>query len=273
MPDSLTVSDQVPDNLADLVREAAARRPDVAALIVGDRRLTWSDVDGQVDLAAAGLIESGLTQGDRLALLLGNSAEFVVAYFAALRAGLVAVPLNPGFTPPEIARLLDHSGARVVVADQASLGALRATDTEIQVVVTGGSVAGETRFDELVESGHGRSPVTSHMTAEQLAVILYTSGTSGDPKGAMLTHRALRASVEQVAASTPIVGTDDVVLMVLPLSHIYSLNGTLGAVVRQAATMVVQNGFAPDEALQLVRDQGVTNIAGAPAMWAAWSTR
>jgi long-chain acyl-CoA synthetase len=104
-------------------------------------------------------------------------------------------------------------------------------------------------------------------------MVIYTSGTSGDAKGAMLTHRALIASVEQVAAApVAVIEPDDVVLMLLPLTHVYSLAGTLGALTRGAATGVLVDGVDAAEALTLLHQYGITNVPGAPALWAAWAS-
>ena len=208
---------------------------------MGATHLTWADVHSSVAAAAAGFRAAGLAEGDRVGLVLGNRPEFVIAYFGALHAGLVAVPLNPGFTAPEIGQLLGHAGVRLVVFDRESADAVRlASLPDVTAVIAGAPLKGERRFEDLLAEGRTLEPVRSNVGGEDLAVILYTSGTSGDPKGAMLTHRALRASIEQVASlDTPVVGPDDTVLLVLPLAHVYSLNGTLGAVVRQAACAIL----------------------------------
>lgn len=259
-------------NLADYVRASGVARGGEPALVVGATRLTWADVDDAVDAAAAGLRAAGLEPGDRVGLLLGNRPEFVIAYFGVLRAGLVAVPLNPGFTAPEIDRLMRHAGVRLVVSDRETAAAVRDAHLDDVVHVVVGTVRpGERRFEDLLAEGRG-SAVTP--VEPGLALILYTSGTTGDPKGAMLTHAALVASIEQVASlPLPIVTPDDVVLGVLPLAHVYSLNGTLGAVARAGAALVLVDRFDPEATLRLVREHGVTNIPGAPPLWVAWAER
>ena len=258
-------------NLADLVRAAAAERGEHVALVAGGRSLTWHQVDVAVDTAAAGLRGMGLAPGDRVALLLGNIPEFVFAYFGALRAGLVAVPANTGSTAVELTWLVADSGAAAVIFDRSGAAAARELpDPEggrLLRVVVGAPAPGEVAFGSFSGTPH------EHVTdPEDLAMLLYTSGTSGRPKGAMLTHRALLASIEQVhALPTPAVTPDDIVLVVLPLFHVYALNGTLGAVARCAATAVLLDRFDPVGTLEVVRREGVTNIPGAPPMFVAWS--
>lgn len=258
-------------NLADLVREAAGARPEHPALVAGSHTLSWAQVDAAVAAAAAGLQLLGLAPGDRVALDLANGPEFVAAYFGALRAGCVAVPVDTASTAPEVSHLLADSGARVVVFDRAGAAAVRAAPAAADVVrvVVGAPAPGETAFASF--TGSPREGATD---PESLAVLLYTSGVSGRTKAAMLTHRALTASVEQVRAlANPSVTPDDVVLVVLPLSHVYALNGTLAQVARCAATAVLVERFDPAETLRLVRERAVTVVPGAPAMYVAWSTQ
>ncbi len=268
-------------NLADLVREAAERRPGHPALVSDAATLTWSELDVAVDAAAAALQARGLQPGDRVVLVLGTCWEFAAAYFGALRGGFVAVPLNPGLTEYELASLLEDAAAAVGIVSADVLQAVSAAAPELPLVVVGAVVVGAEGGDEgdaptqsyaSMEVPATPEPVTTD--PESVALLLFTSGTSGRAKGAMLTHRALLANVANVAAvETESVRADDVVLLVLPMFHVYSLNGTLASVADQAATAVLVERFDPDATLEIVRRRGVTNIPGAPPMFVAWSTR
>jgi long-chain acyl-CoA synthetase len=250
-----------PRNLADLVRRAAAAKPDKTALIDADRRVSWLELDGLVDALAANLRGRGLARGDRVGLLLPNSLEFAVGYFAALRAGLVALPLNTAYTGAELGYQLDDAGVRVVLTDDA-LGT--ALPGPVRLVVTGGAWAELTAGTDCRVDPSGGD--------EDLAVLLYTSGTSGRPKGAMLSHRALLANLDQLVRISPaVVAEDDVVLLVLPLFHVYGLNAGLGMTAYTGATGVLADRFDPVETLQLVAANHVSNIVGAPPMYVAWS--
>ncbi|HWG95335.1 MAG TPA: AMP-binding protein, partial [Mycobacteriales bacterium] len=257
-------------NLADLVADAAARTPDKPAFVVQGRATTWAELDALVTRTAGGLLGLGLSAGDRVGLQLGNILDFPVVYLGALRAGLVAVPLNTGYTPAELAHALGDSGARALVVPRAQREVAQALvaelpDLEHVVLADGdgpGSLAGLPDAGALPEAPGG----------EALAVVLYTSGTSGRPKGAMLPHRALLANLEQAAlVDPPLVAEDDVLLLVLPLFHVYGLNAGLGAVARHGATGVLVERFDPVDTLDELRRSEVTVVVGAPPMYVAWS--
>src|SRR3954464_6569582 len=250
-----------PRNLADLIGRAASGNPAKIALIDGDRTLTWSELAAAVDRFAAGLAARSLSAGDRLGLLLPNSIEFAVGYFGALRAGLVALPLNTAYTAEELAYQLADSSARLVVTDADHIELAGEVDT---------LVAGSAEWSALLTADAAAPEVTTG--AEDLAVLLYTSGTSGRPKGAMLSHRALLANLGQLARIRPsVVAADDVVLLVLPLFHVYGLNAGLGLTAYVGATGVLADRFDPVDTLALVKVTSVSNIVGAPPMYVAWS--
>ena len=248
-------------NLADLVRRAAADAPHKTALVSGNRVLTWSEVDQAVDRLASGLMARGLAPGDRVGLLLPNDVEFVTSYFAILRAGLVAMPLNVSYTSPEIEHQIVDADARLVIATDAL--AERAGSAPLLLVGSPEWEAASTAATWSGDAGAGDG---------DLAVLLYTSGTSGRPKGAMLTHTAMLANLDQLSRiQPPVVAVDDVVLLVLPLFHVYGLNAGLGMMARVGATGILADRFDPVDTLALVREHDVSNIVGAPPMYVAWS--
>lgn len=256
-------------SIAGFLRDTAQRDPDGLALVSGDQRMTWRALDEAVDACAAALVRRGLHAGDRVALLLGNSPEFVIAYYGIARAGLVTVPLNPAYTVAEVAVMLADSGARLLVVQESTRDVGEASALPgCEVVCTG-----TPEWFDLLASGSGAVLVEPATSGDALALLLFTAGTSGRPKGAMLTHGALRANVEMLLALTSPAAAlpDDVVLLVLPLFHVYGLNTGLGLAVAAGATIVLTDRFDPVETLEMVRRWGVTTIPGAPAMFAAWS--
>jgi long-chain acyl-CoA synthetase len=258
-------------NIAGFLRATAQRDPDGPGVIAGDRRWTWREVDEAVDACAAALVQRGLHAGDRVALLLGNSIDFVIAYYGIARAGLVSVPLNPAYTVAEVAVMLADSGARMLLVQDST----RAVGESSAEALPGCEVVcvGTEQWTDLLASGAGAVLVEPATSADALALLLFTAGTSGRPKGAMLTHGALRANTEMLLAlqAPAAVLPEDVVLLVLPLFHVYGLNTGLGLSVAAGATIVLTDRFDPVETLGLVQRWGVTTIPGAPAMFQAWS--
>jgi long-chain acyl-CoA synthetase len=270
------VTSPAPANVSDLVRDAARRDGAKAALLFEGSTVTWAELESRVAAVAAGLAALGTVAGDRVAIQLGNTPDFPAVYFGALRAGLIAVPVNTGYTRAELVHCLSDCGAAVLVTAQGGaetgLSLLPELPGLRSVVVAGTAAApaGASTLDDLQADQPGES--ASVGGGEDVAVVIYTSGTSGRPKGAMLTHRALLANLDQCARIDPPVTTaDDVVLLVLPLFHIYGLNAALGAVARHGATGVLSERFDPVETLGQIRRHGVTNVVGAPPMYVAWS--
>jgi long-chain acyl-CoA synthetase len=281
-------------DLATLVAGAAEERPEALAVVEADggRSLTWAELEDEVGRIATGLGAAGVVAGHRVLLAVGNRLEFVTTYLGVLRAQVVAVPVNPRSTMDELARLIADSGARLVVADPQTVGAVRDAVTVVRdaldgkgdmldpdlvsravppvVVVIGEPAAeGELAHDGL-RSADAR-PVPPLPDPEKLAALLYTSGTSGRPRAAMLTHRALLANLEQVAAvEPPMIRGDDVVLGVLPLFHVYGLNAVLGGVLRHRAKLVLVERFDPQGTLEVIDDEACSVVPVAPPVFAHW---
>lgn len=277
-------------NLADLLGAAAEASPDGTALVAAETgdRLTWAELDERASRLAAGLSAEGLVAGNRVVVATANHLDFVVTYFGVLRARLVAVPVNPRSATGELVRMVADSGARMLVADSTTVTAARSVVAGLEDALVGAdeelrqrtvvprvvalgcpALPGETRFEDLLRTEPVELPAARD--PESLAVLLYTSGASGRPRAAMLSHRALLANITQAAAvEPPMVRPDDVVYGVLPLFHVYGLNAVLGPVVHQHATLVVAESFDPERSLEHIERHGVTIVPVAPPVFAYW---
>jgi long-chain acyl-CoA synthetase len=267
-------------NVSEHLRTSAESDPDGVALVEHrpDRRaVTWREFDAAADSVARALSGRGLVAGQRVAVVMANRIDLPIAYYGILRGGMVAVPINPRSTTREIGRMIADSRARVVLCDESGIAQVREAvtgDHGVGVVVDGAEPIGdETSFDRFLADASGAAP-TAPPDAESLAVILYTSGTSGKPRGAMLTHRALIANTEQIARLEPPAMTpDDICLGLLPMFHIYGLNCVLGQAVRQGATVVLVDGFDAAGLLDLIVAEKIDNLPLAPPVIAAWAGR
>ncbi|MEP7178786.1 MAG: AMP-binding protein [Pseudonocardiales bacterium] len=238
-----------PAGIGQLVSLGAARTPARCAIIDAQTRLTWAELDDAVTRAARALLAAGAGAGDRVALELGTGIPFAVLYLGALRAGLVAVPLNPAYTEPEIEYILRDCGATLHIT-AATAGAL------LTAVPEGRDPHGDPQADR---------------GGELVSVLLYTSGTSGRPKGAMLSARALLANVDQLAAiEPPVLRADDVLFLPLPLCHVFGLNAGLGMALRVGATVVLADRFDAAETLATMAAERVSAVLGVPGQYAQW---
>ena len=242
-----------PRSLSDFVRHHAAARPhDIALVGPGadgpSTRLTWAQLDAAISAAAAALRARGYGDGARVLLRLGTGVDLVLVYLGALRAGLVAVAVNPAYTSAEVEFIRTDSGAAAELDEHTAR--------------------------ELLAAAPAAEDPRADRTGEDVAVLLYTSGTSGRPKGAMLSARALLANLDQIAAVEPaLVAADDVVFVPLPLTHIYGMNAGLGNALRAGATTVLADRFDPDETLATMAAEHVSVVVGVPGQYAAWLRR
>jgi long-chain acyl-CoA synthetase len=262
-------------SVADLIADAAARHPDKACLINRERTIAYRQLDDRVARAAGALRGLGVGGDDRVAILLGNVPEFVEALHGVLRVGGVAAPLNVMLTPEEVGYILADAEAAAVVTDPAHVSTVLAVRDRLpalgHVVVTGSGPTprGTDSFEALTASAEV-VPV-AEADPDQLALLAYTSGTTADPKGAMLSHGNLLANLDQISKVPALREVQsDVVLLVLPLFHIFGLNAGLGVTLKEGATAVLLDRFDPVASLEAVERHGVTVLLGAPPMFPAW---
>jgi long-chain acyl-CoA synthetase len=261
-------------NLAEGLRASAERLGDKAAVLFQDGEVSYRELVRRADAAAAAFQKLGLRPGDRVAVMVSNSPHFIEAFYGALTAGLVVVPINVTFTAEEVAHLLADSGARAVVVGAAFEPVLRGVREVLpaleQVIVTGASSppVGSQTWKQFTSAGDRPEPV--ELDDDALALLQYTSGTTGRPKGAMLTHANLIANHEQMARTQLRVEERDVVLCVLPLFHIYALNVAMAFALSRGATMLLVERFDPVGTLETIARHRASVLIGAPPMYVAW---
>lgn len=262
-------------SLGRLLPDAAQGRERKTVLVFGDREISYSELDERARRAAATFDALGLRKGDRVAVMLGNVPEFVEVLHGAWRLGLVVAPLNVMLTPEEAGYVLADADARTVVVDRAFLPTVLAVRDRIadlhSVLVTGTEATspGTRSYEEALSAAGGHPPV--EVGEEDVALLSYTAGTTSAPKGAVLTHGNLLANLDQMDSVPALEQAEtDVVLLALPLFHIYALNVVLGITIRRGATAVLVERFDPQETLELIRRHKVTVLFGAPPMFAAW---
>ena len=258
-------------NLANIIE---GHPDDALAFISRGRRTTYGELRHQVADLRAGLVRLGIEPGDRVALLSANNWFFAVSYLATLGAGAVAVPLNPASPSAEIRAELTAIGARVAIVGPSGRDAMAgigkgATPVEHVIVPDGVELAAATPVEKLL--GGPPTPVVDR-AADDVAVLIFTAGTSGSPRAAMLTHGNLLANLEQMQQHPGrALRPDDVSLGVLPMFHIFGLNVLLGLSLYAGASVVLVERFDPASALDTIRDHRITLIAGAPPMFQAWA--
>ncbi len=262
-------------NLAVMLRESALARPDRVALILDDFKLTYDHLDALSNQVAGGLRASGVAPGDRVALMMPNVPQFVIAYYGILKAGAVVVPMNVLLKAPEVAYYLSDSSARCILvwegfAAEAVKGAAEVGGVPAYVVQQPGGPpppAGARAFSELLRgSPHFDMAATS---PEDTAVILYTSGTTGHPKGAELTHLNLFMCCEVGANRLIEIRPDDVSMAVLPLFHSFGQSNVLNTAIYAGITVTLVARFDPAKVLEVIQRDRVTIFCGVPTMYFA----
>ncbi|GHH59364.1 long-chain-fatty-acid--CoA ligase [Kitasatospora indigofera] len=252
-------------NLVRCLLESAQRHPERPALRLGTATVTYAGLDESSARVAALLRSLGVTPGDRVALMLPNVPEFVTLYYGILRAGGVVVPMNPLLKEREARYHLEDSGAALLfVRHDGAAEAVRGA------AAAGTRVVGvePAAFAALLD---GHEPLSEPVAAEDdaVAVILYTSGTTGRPKGAALTHGGLAHNAEVSATSVQQLTCEDVILGCLPLFHTFGQTCAMNAAVHSGAALTLLPRFAAGAVLDAIAGDRVTVFAGVPTMYGA----
>jgi long-chain acyl-CoA synthetase len=252
-------------NLGSLLGQAADRHPDHPAMRLDDLVLSYAQLREAAGRMSALLAAQGVQPGDRIGIMLPNVPAFPIAFYGALAAGAIVVPMNPLLKSREVAYYLGDSGARVVLAWHVAAGeaAKGAADAGAQ------AIAVETPDLSGLIDGYEPAWTEGERQDDDDAVILYTSGTTGQPKGAELTHAGLVRNAELTARTLLKNNPDDVIMGCLPLFHVFGLTCGLNAAVAAAGTLTLLPRFDPVKALEIIKRDAVTIFEGVPTMYAA----
>lgn len=260
--------------LESLLERSAARLPDKLALVCGERRISYAELDGRANALAHALVEQGVARGDRVLIQLASREEAAIAIFAVLKAGAVFSVVHPTTKPAQVRHLLRDCGARALVCAGSRSAALRESTRgagDLRIVVTAGEIdepidASGLRVVRLAElPGAVTTPPQKRCIDLDLAALVYTSGSTGLPKGVMLTH------LNMVSAATSITSylentEDDVIFSCLPLSFDYGLYQLLMSC-RMGATLVLEPSFTyPHATLQRIVGERATGLPIVPTM-------
>lgn len=254
-------------DLGSWIPRRAAINPDRPAITFGGETLTYGRFAYQIDCLAAQLRAGGVTVGDRVGYLGSNDPAFLTTMFACARAGAIFVPLNFRLTGAELAYIIDDAGITTLVADAALTGAVESVRADLGVTrwISIGAVDGWELFDDVAAASEPIAAPASPGT-DDVAVIMYTSGTTGRPKGAMLTHGNLFWNNVNALLSLDVVSSD-ITLVCAPLFHIGGLNVTTLVTLQKGGHIVLMPAFDPQQALALIAEHRVTTMFGVPAMF------
>lgn len=256
-----------PAGLHALFADAVAANPKGEAVVCGEERLTYEQLDDLIGRIAGGLAQAGVGKGDRVALLIGNRIEFEAVVFAAARLGAIWVPLNVRDQSHGMRHMLVDSGAKVLVADAALADRVPApseTPALTHRFIVAGQADGFRLFSDLVSAVPIRAPVES--SEGDVAAIFYTSGTTGLPKGATLTNLGFVHSALHYQTAMSL-GSADRSLACVPLGHVTGSVAMLATIVRAAGTLVLMETFRAADFLRLAAKERVTHTVMVPAQY------
>ncbi len=259
-------------NIGDTLTRRTKRMPNREAVVETDsgRRFTYAQINARTNRLANGLRALGAKAGDRIGILLMNGSEFVETFFATAKIGATLVPLNWRLTPDELEFILKDSGTTTLVfgpefASQVANIQSRGEKTDIRTYIQlGGEIAEFAENFETLTSDQSEAEVALAGGDDDLLFIMYTSGTTGLPKGVMHSHRTVFAAITNMMATNE-TGTDETTLLSLPLFHVGALTPAFQSIY-SAARLVITRSFDPVKSWEIIRDEKITNTLLVPAM-------
>ncbi|WP_053220409.1 fatty acid--CoA ligase family protein [Virgibacillus senegalensis] len=266
-------------NISEQISITAKQHPEKPAYIFDGKETTYLELEGIINKFADSLVSLGYQKGDHLALVVGNSPHFIIGLYGALRAGVIVIPINPIYTSDEISYILQNGDVKgIVTLDMLSGKFVQIADVleEVEHIIIAETGAGTEiadtvlsakmkSFSKMVGEGNARFD-RPELQEEDVALVLYTSGTTGKPKGAMLTHRNLYSNAKDTADYLQMDGREKVIAA-LPMFHVFCLTVALNAPLMNGGTVLIVPKFSPEAVFKLAKEQQATVFAGVPTMY------
>ncbi|RKQ14319.1 class I adenylate-forming enzyme family protein [Ureibacillus endophyticus] len=252
-------------NSSNLLARNARKYPNQEAVICHGRRVTYKTLDEQVTRLSHALLSKGIKQQDKVILFMPNVLEFVVSYFAVQRIGAIVVPVNAKFTLSEVEYVAEHAEAKAILAHEAIFAAVESISNIEMKIKTGQAVEGWESYTTLIENANN-TQIDCQLNEDDLSTILYTSGTTGKPKGVLFSYRNILAVAKMIAIEME-VKPESRILLMMPLTHSAPLHLFLMSSMLVGATSVLTPTFTPDLLIDSVENERTTHFFGAPVAY------
>ncbi|WP_432357181.1 class I adenylate-forming enzyme family protein [Sporosarcina sp. UB5] len=252
-------------NSSQLLERNARKYPETEAVVCMGKRTTYKELDRRVNQFGHALINEGITKGSKVALFLPNVEEFIIAYFAVQRIGAVVVPINVKLTTEELMYVLNHSDADALIAHELLFETVKSLQSPSLLIKTGEPSGNWKSFEALIQNANDKS-ISCTLKEDDESTILYTSGTTGNPKGVLFSYRNILTVASMIAVEMEFKPESRVLLM-MPLSHSAPLHLFMMAAMYVGATCVLTPIFAPDLLIDSVEKEKTTHFFGAPVAY------
>ena len=256
--------------VGDIISKTANEKKEKTAAVLDDKKITYGELEKESNQLAHGLIDLGIKPSDMVSIMLPNSIEFLVSYLGVIKSGATMVPLNISFKAPAVEYILNNSEAKVIITSKKFLDLIQDCNLESveNIILVGGEKSDDYLLLSELEDQDSNLPQLENIDQEYTAACLYTSGTTGQPKGAMLSHHNLIFDTQKTIEHLK-VDDSDRYIVVLPMFHAFAETVCMLMPLFLGAEIVIIDRFMPEKVLKTIQEKNVSFFAGVPTMYSA----